>query len=473
MKKKNIVEIFQDIMSHGGKRFVFGIVTFAIGIVLCITAVLAIVGAPIMLFGLCTMFACFAVSKGYYVGTYAEGEGENCNSVSIVKLKDHVFPPIICFLHVFFYLPYRVRYVAVKNTVAPNIEPGSRISICFMNFKAVDYTFITKEQAKGLADGSVSVSSIAPDCGAGYEEYKRDVARFVEAGLLTEEYNSRQFSLCRLRGEACAIFAYCEAEGHQCGVICSGKTVDEISENPAGWMNAVFRLTDEAWRKNMIILNDATFNKMKKLAEQGEAETLDDIGDKPEAEAEKAAEKVLKDYKNTVNALRDTAPITVNTVVNALNVTYVGSRKVNMVWQGIVGAFGFGLGVASIFFAPVMAIIFIPLCGYLCWCAYKNFKQIKPARELIGNRRFTLVKSVCTELEPLTDNEDSQYGWRAKYENGAEFDFAGMSNRETTAVGEAAYLLYFEGEERKNWPCRAYTEVLYSPAEELLPYVRD
>ncbi len=277
--RKTFFEQWGDILDHMGKRALFGLAVTLLGILAIVlgnlTLSVVIIGVPLCFIGLVlflggffTMLSIVEHTKTHYVTGISvrtpRGEEIPC---TVVKQKKYASIPLVPFVCPFFYVPYQTKYGLILNMAVPNIAKGSKIKDEAFSYGYLNVEWMPKARYQALlTDPQAFSAELAQSVHRFREVFCEDIRPYLEAKVLQELYHTDRFSICRVPGETYVLFHYARVSGYQRGVVIVRESIEKIKADDSFLTGAY--LCAQKVPSNVVELNQATLEKMIRLAEQ-------------------------------------------------------------------------------------------------------------------------------------------------------------------------------------------------------------
>ncbi len=450
MKKesKTFGEWISDFLSSVWKRFLFGAVILAAGIllVMCVPGLLA-VGVLMVFFGMGTVVSLFDSQKCYYVNSLSlplsSDEKATCVVFKEKSFMTSMFPlSLVCLFSPFFYFPYKTRYVIVKNMTMSNTRRNTRVSLDFLNLGLLDVEKITpREYGNVCHNPSILSEKFNPYLGQKRDIFEKETKPFFETGVMTEIFHNNQLSICKLPDDEYMIFHYQSYSGKQCGMLINGDFVDKIIQDPGFLLESYL----SAQNPIVVLLTDELLERI--LIEKNKA---------GEANNEKAEEFIMQQENDR--------PVFTKQMIEKMVADTGRKKKTGGIALLISGLPFIGIGMMGLTGGGIVGVLF--LAGGIV-CLYFGIRNIRRNRmnkknALQGN--YKIIKTKCVEHREIQETDDGFDTGRVthiyEFANGDKIEL----NYFFAAPNDTAYLVYLEKSKKIN---ACFNAKKYKPAPDL------
>ena len=420
--KRTILEVFGDLISRPGKRFLvcigLSVLCYLLGQLMDFFAV----GFILLIY---IAISIFDDTKTFHFKSLPVklniGETVPC---ILVKQKCYAYSvPPLHFFCPFFYIPYRVRYYLIKNVEPSEMEEGKRIAEDYINKRLVDLEELPKRYAKAVLDNP---QLLCEELSEKVPEYRRqfceDIKPFVDEGILREVFYNSQFSVCEIHDSGHLLFHYERSTGVQRGFGIKESFGEKVREKPELLWDVL--ATEELFPS---VLDTRVLERLL-LKKNGKADDTSSVG------------QIINQNKRE---------LTREIIMNAI--------KPGTGWKmfGAFWLFYFAVGALCAVIGGIATGMFLVACVYFGVRVVKNAREEKK-KYLRGN--FRVVAAQCVSAEEETAENGS--GWVHKFSNGVIY----KKHSRLAVTGDLCYLVYRDGDEI---PRAYYNSLIYKPAADL------
>lgn len=429
--KRTILEVFGDLISRPGKRFLvcigLSVLCYLLGQLMGFFAV----GFILLIY---IAISIFDDTKTFYFKSLpvklTTGETVPC---ILVKQKCYAYSvPPLHFFCPFFYVPYRVRYYLIKNVEPSEMEEGKQIAEDFISKRLVDLEELPKRYAKAVLENP---QILCEELSEKVPEYRRqfceDIKPFTEEGILQEEFFNSRFSVCKLYNGDYMLLHYERSTGVQRGFGIKESFVGKVREKP--------ELLWDVLATEEISPGALTTRVLERLLLEKNGTTA-----------------VVSSTVQKIN--QNKQELTREIIMNAIK-PGTGWKMFGAFWLfyfavgglcAVIGGIATGMFPVAVFGLAVLVL-----------CVYYGVRVVKNAREekkkyLRGN--FRVVAAQCVSAEEETAENGS--GWVHKFSNGVIY----KKHSRLAVTGDLCYLVYRDGDEI---PRAYYNSLIYKPAADL------
>lgn len=419
MYKKNILEKFGDFLSHPGKRFLFGLLT----------------AWTIWPFGLYIGLAILEHTKTYFVSgvsvKLSNGEVIPC---TIVKKKYYCYWPVVPFVCLFFYIPYKTQYYLVKNIAAPDIPSNTKFDGIFLECQLLNAEPIPYAKAKAIMTEPQCVAEeLEKEIPSLREQFCSDMKPFFENELIEEIYHTNQLSICKSYEDDHLLFHYSKLNNSQTCMIIKEDFVEQIKDDSTFLFTSYLASNPDA----IVAMTDSLLERLLRLREDKKSE----ITQSKLEELDSKKELLTKD-------------------------TIFKTIKKGCTWDIVCGSILCFLSVGgfeiAIFGLVSSMFILAPLGIALgCFLLHRGIRLIKVGKHrkldvLMGN--YKIIKTKCSKIIDNCTDESISYTY--EFENGENLKVAASLG----SVGDDFYMVYLEGTKKVN---AYFSGMQYYPAQDL------
>lgn len=447
--KRTFLEWVSDILSSTGKRFLFGMAIGAIGVLLAFVPILFIsgIGVTLALFGIYTAISILESQKTYYVNSLSlslnNGEKVTC---AIFKQKCHAYVPIVFFFSPFFYFPYKVQYIIVKNMTMPNTPCNTKVSPQFLANGLLDIEVISTREYKEIqANPLVVAEKISSYFGEKRAAFVRETKPFFDTSLMEEIYYDNKISICKILKDTYIIFHYQSYSGKQCGMLFNKDFVDKIIQDTSFLLESYLSLQNPS----IILLTDEVLERLLR-------------DNKNDVEPNEQVQQYVEHYVEKNESKKQL--LTRQLIEQRI---YASSCRGNMV-GGILllipALGGIELGIASVVLGMFWGLIF--LAGGIA-CLYYGIRNIRRSKNNKKNAlqgSYRIIRTKCIEhnevQETDADGDPCGVSHTHKFANGDEIKL----NFVFAVSGDIVYLVYLEGSKKIN---ACFNAIEFKPAPDL------
>lgn len=443
--EKSAREKLGDLLERPGKRFLLGMAATVIGVLIAAASALLppliVIGAPLCFIGLFTALSLVPHTKEYFVAGFvvptASGQHIPC---TLIKQKRYVSMPVIPFVSLFFYVPYKVQYYLLPDLAAPVMLANTRIrNLLPLGFLPAEP--ITRQMADALRQNPGLISrEILAQAEERRARFCRDIRPYQETGILEEVYFTRQLSVCK-SDDVYLLFHYAGQNGAQSGLIINQETFEKIRQSTA-FLLPTYLSTDDL-HERVIELNDAALERLLRNAKYSHTE---------------AAQKTVE----TTNQKKQ--PLTKKLVEDSLRGKQSSSKKtlgwVILCLPSLLATelciAGFATGLLA------MGLVCVPIAGGLIYWGIRLIRTANNNRDRIAAGQYRVVKTRCVSVSTETqESDDGTYTtYAAALANGEILSHTQPFGRK----GDIFYLLYLDGTKR---PVSWFNGINYHPAPDL------
>ena len=454
MYPKSLWEKVGDLLARPGKRFLLGLLS-------------CMVLGP---FGVFIALSILEHEKTYFEGNVAvtmpSGETVRC---ALIKKKHFASMPVIPFVCLFFYIPYKTEYFLVKDLWCTDTPWGTRVYSAPLDVNLVRSEKITKAKAKAiLQNAQVLAQELDGQAEQAQAAFLEKVKPYVETGLMKEVFSNPDRSIYTLE-DMHVLFLHGEFDGRPCGKCIKETSVDAFKEDPTFYFKELLMTDPQRFANGLVILDDTLLERLLREQQKDNAPNEEPTAEEsaevvPATEPkEPVADEAAADVMATLE--KNKTPLLRGTVEQHLKKVAVTPKQ----WGGwllTIPALGcVELGIVSLFTGLIpMGIPFLAGGIWLWIVLVKILRKASRNEKNILSGRYRVVKTTCVSTDRNAQETDS--GTVVTY--AATFADGGHLEKQKQPIGvkgDTVYVVYLEGCEQ---PLAVFNGVTYTPSAELV-----
>ncbi len=411
--ERNFWEKLGDQLARPGRRFLFGLLSIL---------VLGPFGAFIAL-SFCER------KKAYFVANITvqtpTGETVPC---AIVKQKRYAYMPLVPIVSLFFYIPYKVDYLLLKNVSATKLPGGVRVNGTVLNADLIRMEQLTKAKAQAVhREPQLLAQELSGQSAQARNEFLQAAKPYFDTQLMREIFATDHLSLCWMMGFNVLLFYYSKTNGRFIGFRVSDGDSQRIMQDPSFMLAALLTSDSDTLVERFAILDDSLLERLLRAREN---DPILCTGNKKTSEVLSGLEqnkKLLTKQLLEQTLLQKTSSMKKVTGFLLFIPSLVATEMA-------IGSFATGLFVLGLFFLPAAA--------WLCYWAIRRIQKGKRNKEAILCGRYRIIPATCVSVtEKLPSDSDDVTMYTTQFSNGESQTL----NCRLGVEGDPFYLVYLPG----------------------------